>query len=311
MVTGRRAFARETPADTISAILNADVPDLDTGARGGAAGPGPHHQTLSREEARAEIPLGARPRLCAREQSPAGRHVPGAIAGGAVPPRASADVRALRFAPIVLLTAVLAWRTAAGWLLAKSHRRLSNPRGSSLPPSPMLLARRRFQVLSPDGTTILYVSAARGSARHLFAARRRKEPRRDRGRSDTNRNPPRRFRLTAPGSRSTRRDETGGIFIAGATGESVRRVTDSGFHPAWSPDGNIAGVQQHRGNRHAVEPPGPQQRSGSWRSPAAAPRKIFRRRRGPAGVVSVRQAHRLLEQHRRAARHLHDTGSGR
>ncbi|HXV76495.1 MAG TPA: hypothetical protein VD788_09265, partial [Candidatus Polarisedimenticolaceae bacterium] len=32
-------------------------------------------------------------------------------------------------------------------------------------------------------------------------------------------------------------DTDGGIFVAGATGESVRRVTDFGFHPAWSPDG--------------------------------------------------------------------------
>ena len=30
---------------------------------------------------------------------------------------------------------------------------------------------------------------------------------------------------------------TGGIFVAGATGESVRRLTDVGFDPAWSPDG--------------------------------------------------------------------------
>ncbi|PWT90012.1 MAG: hypothetical protein C5B54_07950 [Acidobacteria bacterium] len=29
----------------------------------------------------------------------------------------------------------------------------------------------------------------------------------------------------------------GGIFIMGATGESVRRLTDFGFYPAWSPDG--------------------------------------------------------------------------
>jgi hypothetical protein len=29
----------------------------------------------------------------------------------------------------------------------------------------------------------------------------------------------------------------GGIFVMGATGESVRRVTDHGFDPAWSPDG--------------------------------------------------------------------------
>jgi Tol biopolymer transport system component len=31
--------------------------------------------------------------------------------------------------------------------------------------------------------------------------------------------------------------DNGGIFIMGATGESVRRVTDFGFNPAWSPDG--------------------------------------------------------------------------
>jgi Tol biopolymer transport system component len=31
--------------------------------------------------------------------------------------------------------------------------------------------------------------------------------------------------------------EGGGIFVMGLMGESVRRVTDSGFNPAWSPDG--------------------------------------------------------------------------
>ena len=36
-------------------------------------------------------------------------------------------------------------------------------------------------------------------------------------------------------SRSTSRDGDGGIFVAGATGESSRRLTDVGFHPAWSP----------------------------------------------------------------------------
>jgi Tol biopolymer transport system component len=29
----------------------------------------------------------------------------------------------------------------------------------------------------------------------------------------------------------------GGIYLMGATGESVRRLTDFGYHPAWSPDG--------------------------------------------------------------------------
>ena len=34
-------------------------------------------------------------------------------------------------------------------------------------------------------------------------------------------------------------DNDGGIFVIGATGESERRVTDAGFHPAWSPDGKL------------------------------------------------------------------------
>ena len=39
------------------------------------------------------------------------------------------------------------------------------------------------------------------------------------------------------GSLFIQRREGGGIFIMGATGESVRRVTDFGFDPEWSPDG--------------------------------------------------------------------------
>src|SRR5262249_9316026 len=29
----------------------------------------------------------------------------------------------------------------------------------------------------------------------------------------------------------------GGLYLMGATGESVRRLTDTGYDPAWSPDG--------------------------------------------------------------------------
>ena len=36
--------------------------------------------------------------------------------------------------------------------------------------------------------------------------------------------------------------EGGGIFVMGATGESVRRVTDFGYNPAWSPDGKQIAV---------------------------------------------------------------------
>src|SRR5262249_15264960 len=45
----------------------------------------------------------------------------------------------------------------------------------------------------------------------------------------------------------------GGIFIIGATGESVRRLTNVGFNPAWSPDGKkivyATGNFHHPSNR--------------------------------------------------------------
>ena len=38
----------------------------------------------------------------------------------------------------------------------------------------------------------------------------------------------------------------GGIFVMGATGESVRRVTDFGFAPSWSPDASELVVRPAR-----------------------------------------------------------------
>jgi eukaryotic-like serine/threonine-protein kinase len=40
----------------------------------------------------------------------------------------------------------------------------------------------------------------------------------------------------------------GGIFVMGATGESVRRISDFGFNPSWSPDGKKVVVSTETGN---------------------------------------------------------------
>ncbi|MES1210884.1 MAG: hypothetical protein ABUL63_00990, partial [Acidobacteriota bacterium] len=50
----------------------------------------------------------------------------------------------------------------------------------------------------------------------------------------------------------------GGVFVMGLMGESVRRVTDFGFNPAWSPDGQeilvaTEGVETPQIRRHASE----------------------------------------------------------
>jgi Tol biopolymer transport system component len=48
----------------------------------------------------------------------------------------------------------------------------------------------------------------------------------------------------------------GGIFVMGATGESVRRVTDFGYHPAWSPDGKELAVSTRQVENLAKADPG-------------------------------------------------------
>jgi len=52
----------------------------------------------------------------------------------------------------------------------------------------------------------------------------------------------------------------GGIFVMGATGESVRRLTDFGYHPAWSPDGKeiVCGTEK-------IDRPGILYASRIWR----------------------------------------------
>jgi Tol biopolymer transport system component/DNA-binding winged helix-turn-helix (wHTH) protein len=44
----------------------------------------------------------------------------------------------------------------------------------------------------------------------------------------------------------------GGIFVMGATGESVRRVTDHGFNPSWSPDGTEIVFSTESAGLHTV-----------------------------------------------------------
>ncbi len=66
----------------------------------------------------------------------------------------------------------------------------------------------------------------------------------------------------------------GGIFLMGRTGESVRRLTSSGFHPAWFPDGKSIVYAGAEG------PPGPENRgvlSDLWTISAdgGEPRRLF------------------------------------
>jgi Tol biopolymer transport system component len=93
-----------------------------------------------------------------------------------------------------------------------------------------------FPSLSPDGKSFVYASYASGNWDIHLQRVGGKNPvnlTKDSTLDDTQ------PAFSPDGERIAFRSERegGGIFVMGATGESVKRLTDFGFNPAWSPDG--------------------------------------------------------------------------
>jgi Tol biopolymer transport system component len=98
------------------------------------------------------------------------------------------------------------------------------------------LGEERFPSLSPDGDNIVYASQESGNW-DIYLKRVGGERvinlTEDSSADDTM------PAFSPDGKHIAFRSERlgGGLFLMGATGESVRRLTDSGYNPAWSPDG--------------------------------------------------------------------------
>jgi eukaryotic-like serine/threonine-protein kinase len=234
MLTGRRAFDGETITDVLAAIVTRD-PDW------AALPPGlpvADRQLLERC-------LTRDPRLRLRDIGEARVLLSGSLQGGASatpdgrPPPHSGSRTAL-----VVLSVLAA--AAAGYLL-----------GGRAPASPPRLLQTTFQqvtdqpglerqpTIAPDGRMVVYVSEARGRS-DLYSLRVG-------GRNAILLTADSEHDDYAPafspdGNRLAFRSERdgGGIFVMEATGESVRRVADSGFDPRWSPDGTELVVADER-----------------------------------------------------------------
>jgi Tol biopolymer transport system component len=93
-----------------------------------------------------------------------------------------------------------------------------------------------FPSLSPDGKSVVYASKASGNWDLYLQRVGGKNPQDLTADSTADDSQP---AFSPDGDRIAFRSERdrGGIFVMGATGESVKRLTDFGYHPAWSPDG--------------------------------------------------------------------------
>jgi serine/threonine protein kinase/Tol biopolymer transport system component len=224
MLSGRRAFSRDSAAETMTAILKEDPPELTESGRGIP----PAVDRLVRHC------LEKRP----DERFQSARDLAFAIQdaeSGAAPAVAKASPKKRRTAvmlPAVAGAAVLAfvagrWTTSTSpspeWQRAE-FRAVTTTQEAELWPN-----------LAPDGKSVVYSSAVGGNM-DIYAQRIGGHNRTNltKDSPDIDDQPA----FSPDGSRvafhSTRGG--GGIFVMGATGESVRRVSDFGYNPAWSPD---------------------------------------------------------------------------
>ncbi|HSC26177.1 MAG TPA: protein kinase [Vicinamibacterales bacterium] len=122
-----------------------------------------------------------------------------------------------------------------GWSIARTGR-TTEARWQQVTQITDVTGEESEPSLSPDGRSIAFASATRGSLDIYVQRVGGRNPTLVAG--DTSR------QESAPAYSPDGNmiafhevDADGGIFLAGATGESIRRLTDFGFHPAWSPDG--------------------------------------------------------------------------
>jgi Tol biopolymer transport system component/predicted Ser/Thr protein kinase len=240
MATGRRAFQKETAVDTLSSILHDEPEPI-----GPEAAPLPLRWTIARCLAKdREGRYSSSDDLCRdlRMQServdevlataPAQR---GTESGAPGAPR---RIRA-RIALAALLAAVLA-AGVGGFLGARRGAdgvRSAGPAAAEFSPLTFLPGIESFPSLAPDGKTFVFVGKT-GLRKDVFlqriGGRNAIDLTADSGFDDDQ------PAFSPDGEQIAFRSERsgGGLFLMGATGESVRRLTTFGFNPSWSPDGS-------------------------------------------------------------------------
>jgi Tol biopolymer transport system component len=231
MATGKRPFERETTAETMTAILREDAPEVSRpdGLVPAAIEQVVRHCLEKRPDERYQS---------ARDLAFALRSLSGA--GGPSGLSAASTAPALRRPPITALAAAGILLTGAAFVAGRFVAPVGRPPGG-----PTVVSFQQITdgpgietnpTISPDGRTVVYAARAAGRSQ-IFSmhvgARNSVALTLD---SSANDSQP---AFSPEGERIAIRSvrDGGGIWVMSATGESPRRLTDFGFNPAWSPNG--------------------------------------------------------------------------
>ena len=224
MISGRRLFAGETVSDTLAAVLTRE-PDF-------AALPAslpPYVRDLLQRCLDRDPKTRLRDIGEARIALERGPGTTNSTAPAPAAPRRSMAAVLAAGALLAIVAALVGW-----WLGQRSA-----PAGAPWDHFTQLTDQsgaENWPVVSPDGTSIAYASRERGSwdvYLQRIGGRNAIVVAGDPARNET-------APAFSPDSATIafhESDADGGIFIAGATGESARRLADFGFNPSWSPDG--------------------------------------------------------------------------
>jgi Tol biopolymer transport system component len=232
MLTGRRPFDGETITDVLAAVVTRQP---DWGALP-AATPAAIVHLLTRC-----LEKDPKNRLRDIGEARVALSEPTLLASADTTARAETR----RWWPVASAFAVIAAGVAGYSLARNTDAAISRPLITSFAQLTDQPGVERQPTISPDGKTVVYVSAVRGNSDlYLLRVGGRKALPLTEESLENDYAPA----FSPDGTRIAFRSERagGGVFVMEATGESVRRVTDMGYDPRWSPDGKELLVADER-----------------------------------------------------------------